>query len=513
MYNNGFLIVEVSPANKEKSVPINQGMTVRFVMDMDINTISSGTLFLHEVNGESIPVTVTYSRVERLAHVQPNAPLQKGTSYRLTALGGTQGIKSSIGTTLAASREYVFTTTQDVLITAPKNLAAEQKKDHLQIQWLQPDIYDLGKIPYYQVYISLTNLDPDQDPGSVVWPLATDTIGRITQTSVKARKDLDPGSYYIYVRGVSEDNNGAWASLQIVIEEEVVEIPGGSGGGDDTMFDILETFPKNGDVHIKPSSIKVLFTSPIDLSTFNPQSLYILNKKAPSQLSFIDLMTTYGPSNAVPYTIEATDYPNLLSLIVDPTLFIDNQEFTIILRESIKSASGQLLGEAYAFSFTSVYSPLYGDPERIRGDIKGFVSSLNDKALYQYMRDASITARDIVITVQAPTDEEAFFADPPRYLAEYVRTQTDYDLLVNLLMEKSSDMGSSRTLADLSIGESADVDLTPYVSVFKSRIQPWKDQLYGLTQRGYAKPLVTVKGEDVETYPDYFTRDLTDIYE
>ncbi len=509
VYNNSFLIVEVTPANNELSVPLNQGITIRFAMDMDVSTITNGTLLLHIINGGSVACTVTYDPTTRTGHIVPNNILITNTSYRVTIIGGITGVKTITGVTLEESKNFEFTTTGTILITAPTNLQAIVTGSKVEISWVQPDQYDPVDIPRYEVYVSTSNLNPVSDPGSIVWPIATDSLANITQTSITVQRDLPSGTYYVYVRGVTNTLDGAWVSTQIYIPPADTVT-----SSNDSVFEVSAVYPKDATANIAPTTIKILFTSAINMTTVDSQSVYVLTKKKPDSVSILDLMTDYGPSTAIPLVADGGSPANMLSFTVDPSLFVKDNEYTIIVRESIESTVGDALGEAYVWSFTSPYSILFGNVEEIREDIKGYLTNVPDKILYAYMSSVSQTAYDIVSATQSATgvfDSEAFLAAPPRYIGQYVRTQTAYDLLVNAFLDRSANAGTSRTLGDFSIDNSKAPDVSKILAAFRERIKPWLDELHGQTNRGYAKPGFVVKGESGAVYPAEFTKDFKDI--
>jgi hypothetical protein len=515
LYNNTFLIVETSPAHNEQAVPVNNGVMVRFSTDMNANTVNNGTFLLRKVNGEAIEAVVTYDRTSRKAYLKPVAPLEQGRQYQFTVLGGENGVKTATAKALPESKQYEFTTTADVLITAPKNLKVVNSGGHLTLSWMQPDHFDTTKNLTYKVAVSTSNLDPLADPGAVVWPLATDSIQDPALTSIGVSRHLEPATYYAYARAYIGSELGDWAQFQFIIEPVVDSGSGsgGSGGGSSFIFEVAETYPRADAVHIMPNTIKVLFSSELDLSTVTSQSVYVLKKNKPTSLSIIDLMTDYAPGG-VPFTIDAPLQGNLLSLTIDPVNLESNAEYTVIVRESIKNRDGDSLGEAYFWSFNTTFVPLYGNPDLIKGDIKAFLTNIPDKALYTYMNSVSQTALGIVANAQGDTfNEEDFNAAVPRYVHEYVRAQASYDLLVNAILEKSSTAGTMRILGELTIDSSrSNFNAGQILAGFKERIKPWLDELHGHHNRGYAKPAVTVRGENVETYPDYFTRsELKDI--
>lgn len=469
---------------------------------MDTATITNGTLLLHKVNGDAV-ATANPTYDSRRAFLTPSSSLEPGTQYRLTILGGENGVKTVTGTSLAASKTYEFTTTHDVLITAPRALSVADNDGHLTISWLAPSEYDISKTPKYEVYITTDGLEPA--PGNTAWPLATDAIGTITNTSIGVGRHLSPADYTVQVRGYIDDLKSPWATLVYRVES-----PTSSSTPPTTysMFEVAATYPKTDDVNIMPDSIKILFTDNVDTSTVTSNTVYVVNRKKPASLNILDLMTDYAPSKSIPFSIDALAAPtNIISLTINPENLVQNSEYTVIVRESIKSASGDSLGEIYSWSFNSELYPLYGDAEIIREDIKSILTNIPDKVLYKYMQVASQTALEKVQATQAELfDQETFDENVPRYVNEYVRTAVAYELIVNAALEHGMKAGL-RKLGDLQIETTSEMGSIPAIlSRLKERIKPWLDELHGHHNRGYAKPGVTVRGENVEPYPDFFTR-------
>lgn len=515
MFNNSFLIIEVSPANKEKSVPINRSITVRFVADMNVDTIGPGTIMLQAVNGESVPASVTYDRASRTAYLKPDDLLSKSTSYRLFVLGGTKGVKTAANGTMPENKIYEFRTTEDVMLSAPKNLVVNNDAGHLTVSWVQPNDFDPTNIPTYEVAISSSNMDPDHNPGAVAWPIASDAICDIVQTSIKVGRHLNEGSYVAYVRAVTKEEKGPWASTPFYVEKpEDTTAPGtGSGNpGSGITFEVLDTFPKDDQVNIIPDSIRILFSDSVDMTSVLPSTVYILPKKKPTQLNLLDLMTSYSSQAGIEYILESGLPSNIISLQVDPKLIQNNTEYTVIIRESVQSMSGEKLGEVHSISFKSAYYPLYGDADVIRDDLKNFLKNVPDRIIYDHMQQVSLSVQQLEVDNKSLTDATVLDTNTPRYLSGYVQAQVAYDLLVNAFLDRSSSAGSVIKLGDLSVDNSKSTSISSALSYFKSRIKPWLDQLHGIYNRGYAKPVIAVRGESGEAYPDYVTRDVTDIF-
>lgn len=273
------------------------------------------------------------------------------------------------------------------------------------------------------------------------------------------------------------------------------------------LIEVVDTYPKDNSVHVEPKTIKVLLTSPINPSSVTHESVYLIKKRKPTELNIIDLMTEYSPSNSVltevnnAITMENND--TMISIQITEDLLEPNTEYTLIVRESITDGTSTL-GIPYMTSFYTTFTPLYADPLAMRESMKTFFSSVTDIAMYRRIREASIEARDIVTKRDATIDLEIAV---PYYMEQYVTHKAVYELAVNAYLQDSKTSSGDRSLGDLSIGAGEEAkDVTKLLRDLKGRIKPWLDQLHGHNNRGYAKPAVAVRGENIEVYPDFLDK-------
>lgn len=276
-----------------------------------------------------------------------------------------------------------------------------------------------------------------------------------------------------------------------------------------TVFEPVATYPKQGDTHIMPTTIKILFSDAIDASSVNHQSVYVLKKRKPQSLNIIDLLTEYSPNHSIlnsannPITLEQGN--TVISIQLNDGDLEKNTEYLVVVRETIQNASKTAsLGEVYFWSFMTTLSPLYGDIERVRSDIQSFATNISDSTIYKYMHEASIEARDIVTRRDASID---LTENIPHYVHQYVRAKAAYDLLVSVYTSTMNETGVTKVLGDLQIQRSSGTaNISKVLQEFKDRIKPWLDELRGHTNRGYARPSTVVRGETGDPYPSHLTR-------
>ena len=500
---NNYLVIGVNPANTETGVAVDTQIKITFSKHMDQTTLTPSTLILKKTNGGIVEYSMTYNSSTMTTLLTPKNELEPGSEYQLEIVGTSAGIKSITGDYMSVSRTYEFTTAYGVSLSAPTNLVVSVENGYPTLTWSRPADYDTSKVLTYEIQISTSN-DPLITP---IWP-STGDINQTNATTLNVPKKLAEGNYYAHIRVLDGETESEWASIQFVVEPPAtVPSPGGppnGGGGDIFSFNVVETYPRRNDVDVTPEKIIIVFGDNINPDTVTEDTIYIVKKPDKDHLSFVDFMTEYAPSKKVSATIEPMTTPNIVVLT---STLEDDAEYTVIVRETVQSTNGAKLGMAYHWSFMTKFSRLYGDAEMIRSDLGPMAARLSNKTLYKAMRDNSIHAYNIVSQTANfnPADYEGGKA--PYYVHQYVRYRTSYDLLLNGQIQETSGSGSAIQLGDLRVDKktsSSQQQLS--LRDFKERIKPWEDAMHGYNNRGYAKPSVVVRGENVESYPDFLTR-------
>lgn len=479
---------------------------------MDVSTLTASNIIFKQVNGEVIPTTLEYNSVTMTVKLTPNfssqlgmaeQALTPGTQYQVTVVGSPTGVKSVTGDYMMASRTYEFTTSFQTYLSSPTALNVVVDSGFATVTYLQPLEYDVALPLTYEVMISASN-DPLIAP---VWP-STGDINQLASTTLNVPKKLPEGGYYAYVRAHNGSGVSEWTSMQFSVSAPVIAPTPGTTptpGMDVFSLDVVETYPRRDDVDVTPEKIMVIFSSDLDVSTVNEDNIYIIKKEDKDNLSILDLMTDYAPAKKVAAVIEPSVLPNMVTLTAT---LEDDAEYTVIIRGTVKGVGGEGLGVAYHWSFMTKFTQLYGDAEMIRADLGPMGSRVSNKVLYKTMRDSSIHAYNIVS--QTLNFVAAGYVDgkAPYYMHQYVRHRTAYDLILNGQIQQSSGAGSSISLGDLSVDKKSSGSQGQSLSLkdFKDRIKPWEDAIHGHNNRGYAKPVAVVKGENGAAYPAFFSR-------
>lgn len=512
---DNYLIIGVSPANNEINVVTNSNITFTFSKDIDQTTITSANIILKEVNGEVTPCVFNYVGFTRTLVVKPQASLTADTTYELIVVGGENGIKTVTGDYMSLSRTYQFTTSLTAKLDTPSNVSVVVNNGYVTVQWLPPANHDTATNILYEVQIGTSNLATDPP----VWPTTGD-INKTSSSVLNIPKQFTQGIYYAYVRAIAGTDITGWSFVEFNIQSQTTgtgtEQPPSSGGGTTTYYslDIVDTYPKKDSADIIPEKIIILLSDNIDFTTVSSNSVYVVPKIKNGALTVIDFMVDFAPSKAIQATVDAVTGPtNVITLTPAAGSIVSDTGYTVVVRESVKSVNGATIGETYTFSFVSTYSRLYGDVALIRNDIGNTVDNLTDRIIYKFMSDNSEQAYQLVSQTSNFLASDYAGGKAPYYIHQYVRYRTSYDLLLNAQLYSAAGVGdgftNTVTLGDLTVKKSESgggANVSSILSELQTKMKIYLDELHGHHNRGYAKPVVAVRGENIEAYPDFLTR-------
>lgn len=501
---NNYLVIGVNPANNETTVPTDKAVVITFSKHMDVASLTTSNLVLKEVNGDIVPYTMTYSANIMTATLTPSVNYNPGTQYQLKIVGTADGIKSITGDYMGVSRSYEFTTSFTSSLSYPTNLSASVDSGFVTLTWQRPADYDIGSVLSYEVNISSSN-DPLSAP---MWP-STGDINQTHATVLNVPKKFSEGNYYAHIRALHGDDTSEWTSIQFLVEAPAT-VPAPTlppdNGGDIFSFDVLDTYPRKDSVDVTPQQVMIVFGADVDPATATEDSIYIIKKEDKDELSLIDFLTDYSPAKKVEATLEPIVTPNIV--VLSATLE-DDAEYTVIVRETVANSTGGALGIAYHWSFLTKYTQLYGDPALVRQDLGGLSDSVSDKQLYQFLSESTKYAYQIA-SLSAAFDSTLYAnGAAPYYMHQYVRFRTVYNLIINSQLNAGGAAGFTTdvTLGDLTVSKEASggASLSDVLAELKVGMKQFMDMIQGHNNRGYAKPIVVIRGENAEAYPDFLS--------
>lgn len=244
--------------------------------------------------------------------------------------------------------------------------------------------------------------------------------------------------------------------------------------------------------------------------------LYVVQAPYKKRLTTLDTIGAYSYKNAIPADVRVHDDAD--NVLVWKALKEDSIEsdkpYTVVVSKKIKGRNTLPLGYTYTFGFTGTPEHLHGDIDIIRESLSGFQEAFSDKYLLQLMSEHSQLACEI--WAETDTYDESLHVDgaAPYFIHKYVNIQVAIDALVNLTAGNISNSGSeTMTLSDLSITKGAPTYslISSLLEELRTRLKPWEDMVHGYSNRGYAKPVVAERAENVESYEDWHERtDLVD---
>ncbi|MGB9856355.1 MAG: Ig-like domain-containing protein, partial [Caldisericum exile] len=117
-------VFSTSPSNGAVNVPVNATISAVFTKAMDSNTINTSTVILKDSSNNLVSGTVSYDSSTNTVTFQPSAYLSFSTTYTFTILGGSSGVKDTLGNPMASDYSISFTTRPQgpqVVSTNPTN--------------------------------------------------------------------------------------------------------------------------------------------------------------------------------------------------------------------------------------------------------------------------------------------------------------------------------------------------------------------------------------------------------
>lgn len=266
----------------------------------------------------------------------------------------------------------------------------------------------------------------------------------------------------------------------------------------DENFAVVNTFPKESSINTTPTDIRVKFNRGV-LDTSVTTNTFIVTSDpvdAIEDIGFIEMVM-----------IEGTFAVDSSVITFTPTVALsDNTKYTLVLY-GILSVDNERL-EPMIYSFNTKVTPAYTNPTDI---LKGYpslgpiIKSLNILELYDYIKSNGEMA-EFIGTANTNID----WTNPPRYVVEYVKAKTRYDIVFDRYIQLSNE-ASAKTLADLSIEYHTNLkDLLAMADRLKGMYEYWENMIKGSTI-GKSRPATFVKGETGDENPDFLSRKFKDI--
>lgn len=209
-YKQAPSVLHTTPANGSTEVPTSMLISVRFTVDLDVNSIA-GNFRLLTADGTAVEGDIRYH--DRVITFRPRQPLAPGTLYRIVLVGDNDpedavvtGLRSVLGVPMLGTKEYKFTTAGVPTLPAPtftwpKDGSSLSQASDFYFEWTP-----VRGAKTYHLEVSRSNrFDP------VVYPPATQP--HTTSTKVYPG-DFGDGLFYARVRAIGiDDQPSPWSSI------------------------------------------------------------------------------------------------------------------------------------------------------------------------------------------------------------------------------------------------------------------------------------------------------------
>lgn len=222
-----------------------------------------------------------------------------------------------------------------------------------------------------------------------------------------------------------------------------------------------------------------------------PLAIHMVVNLLPECGGDIDMAVTYQYTDGIPITIVPIDSE---TIEIDFTIE-DNNDY-ILCMQGIKDTLGNEMLGPIQYTISSIYTPLYATTRQIRTDIGSAIVDIPDSTVYNVIRSNSLYVDQIYTTQINPSNI-------PYEVQQYVRYQSEVDLILNRYAQNTSGSTSEFTLGDFSVSNSttSQSSMKYILGELQRRADYWLKKLQTTTSSSVKS---FVKGGT--NWPDYMSR-------
>lgn len=477
------LVVFTYPENGSNDVVLDNPIIIRFASSINFATVTTQNVVLHNTNdGREITCTYAYDAVtyELTITPQDNAygnMLLGLTRYRLVAanLTGTTDGEVMVGT-----YSLDFTTVSDSIVDV-----------------VIPPVVDT-------VQFEATNFFPKKNAYDV----------SPSEIKIKFNKDVSETSVNENTFIVTPDPIEDLQDIGFISISTVT--------GDYTVTGPIVTFAPYSKTDGSIGVGSVSGTTPRSIFTLPQNPIYRVVVKVDGVTKTVDIDYTVNMTKG--QIIFLSGYEPAVGLDVWATSFksiplSDNQQYTIVLNgiesaDYLKTINGVETTvhddlPATMYSFYSKFSPAYATISEVSREysvIANLVKTMSPTDVLELIKSNSDMAEFIA---EQAGNTSIDWTNPPKYVIEYVKTKTRYDILFDKYLQISSD-SSRKMLGDLEIEYANNLSqMLALADRLREMYLYWENMLKGSTT-GKVTPKPFRKGENVDEDPEYMNRQFKD---
>jgi hypothetical protein len=442
-------IVGYAPRLGDENVGTSGEIQIRFNLPVDqtqVNTNAELNKYLILTNmttDVTVPVIYrSWDGTHRMLSVAPSGALSAGGTYQITVR---RTLTSDQGRGMTSDRNWVFEVEGDpvnpVDLLEPGDSTAHRTSPTLK--WSGITIASSGLPVTYDVQV---NSDWHFQP-PLTWStdVSSVTSGGTFSTAIGVALTAR-SSYFWRVRARNASLTGEWSevrgfwlgeSTQASPDTEFLyETPG--------QFRVDKTYPPAGTPNCYSwPTIRLTFTERIDPATITNESVYLYRT------------TVDGRGDTNTGAVSGVITTNDTSMVFTPSVDIaDNSRYTLVVKATVASTSGNALEEDYQTYFTSEYAPLYGGIISVRSHLGKVMEPITDDEIYFQLWLASLKVNEIFMTRVYRVRRTATFNEVVNYrppletagMKEYTELEAVISILESYYMDLATEAGRRNML-------------------------------------------------------------------
>jgi hypothetical protein len=458
----GPYVVTVTPKKHAEDVPTNA--IVQLVLATDIlnaqpDTLSAAIKVRAVDTGEDVPGTLSYG-AKTITFI-PNGPWNTNTQYSVTYLAGI--LFDINGDSILTAYTTYFTTAAAQSPSPPTLLAPAANSLTRQIPTLTwqssgaTHEVQIARDASFNVIIE----DVPEFAGLSFTPVALDVECQ----------------YYWRVRAIDNGAHGEWSPVWTFYYGEPT--PNGvapSQYAGTAPFTVLSVTPQPGTTFVTDGRITATCSYAID-ETSVPGSIAVHRSKITDDAAA-------QPTDVTISDVECSGSTLSFTLIGS---IAQNYEYTVTLKDSLRSTDGLTLDEDTLWTFTGALMPHYTTVELVRLDIGPFIGQFSDYEISRIIHEVSKWADAI--------GEGEVTESNIQHFRCYTRYATAIKLLNRAIMDMATRQGDRVRLGDFDIGKDGSLvpDINMSMKDIRALMVECEARLRG--NKNMARPGVIHKGE------------------
>lgn len=271
---------------------------------------------------------------------------------------------------------------------------------------------------------------------------------------------------------------------------------------------LLDSYPGSNGIYKAENPIVLLFSKSIDSKALS-SNVFLKERSIHHLLESLSKGNSLSKDSFISLTVETegkTDR-HVLKPIAD---LKSGTEYELVIKDSI---SEDMFGDI-RIPFQTNWSELYTTVEDVRLALGSFSEAFTDAELLRLIHQQSISVYQL-ISMRDGFNEDDWNGKFPYAAGQYVLYKTAYQSMLGQIIESSSGMRQSFTLADLSVSnsETTSSEISKLIGLLKDEVDKWWDILNGKSEEEMEgktlflrKGASATRGGESNPNPEFITR-------